>query len=277
MFLIHNNNMEKKIVFIIGASSGIGYEIAKQLVAKNYIVYNGSRNKCEIAGVINHTVDVTNPHTIKNAFEKIIKAHGNIDVFIYSAGFSMAAPFEVTEEKDYRYLFEVNFFGLVKTLEYVIPKMRDQQHGQIVGISSMGGILPIVFDPFYSASKAAMNMLLRELSIELDPYGIKVTSIMPGGTATEFTRKRKIYDTKKIKCYDDKLTKAIAALAETEQGGMTAMDVASEIVKVIEKQQSTPLIPIGTMNKVYSFGFKVLPQPLISYFNKIKYHQIDKR
>lgn len=65
--------------------------------------------------------------------------------------------------------------------------------GRIVLVSSMGGILPIAFDCFYSCSKAALNMLAKSANSELGEFNIRATAVLPGGTATTFTFKRKVY------------------------------------------------------------------------------------
>ena len=65
--------------------------------------------------------------------------------------------------------------------------MRKQKSGKIIVISSMASIYPVAFIPFYNASKAALTMLAKSLEVELEPYNIGVTAVLPGGTATNFT------------------------------------------------------------------------------------------
>ena len=117
---------------------------------------------------------------------------GELYALVYCAGFSMAAPIEYADEKDYHYLFDVNYFGAVRAVQCAVPFMKERG-GRIVLVSSMGGLFPVAFDSFYSSSKAAVDMLVKSAALELEPYGIRVCSVQPGGTSTAFTFKRKIY------------------------------------------------------------------------------------
>lgn len=262
-----------RIVLIFGASSGIGLAAAKKLATEGAVVYNASRTPCPEQNIYNITCDVSQHDSVESAISQVIKAHNKIDILIYSAGFSMAAPLEHVMEEDYRYLFEVNYFGALRAAKTVIPFMRENLYGRIIFISSIGGILPIAFDGFYSSSKAALNMLARELSIELKPYNIFVTSVMPGGTATRFTFKRKVYPSDSIGDYDHNLNKAVISLANIEQGGMPSDLVAETVIKVLKKKNPAPVIASGISNKSYALMDKVFPSRLIRYFNSSVYKQ----
>ncbi|MDR3263232.1 MAG: SDR family NAD(P)-dependent oxidoreductase [Clostridiales bacterium] len=262
-----------KVVFIIGASDGIGEKTAELFFDKGYTVYNGSRTVCKTAGIKNITVDVVNDDTIYDAIAQIITAEAKIDIFIYSAGFSLSAPVENTLEKDYRYLFDVNFFGFAKTVKAVTASMRDTGGGKIIAVSSMGGIFPIAFDAFYSASKAALNMFVRSLAIELEPYNIKVISVMPGGTATGFTRKRKVYPPDMTGIYEKQLMKANSALAEMEQNGMPPEKVAQAIADAAQNDTQSGTHAVGLKNKVLAAADKVLPENITLAAIKSRYRQ----
>ncbi len=262
-----------RTAFIIGASSGIGYETAKTLINFGYKVYNGSRTPCNIASVINLTVDVTSNKSIETAFDYILNDSKRIDVFVYSAGYSMASPVEYALEEDYKYLFEVNYFGAVACLKRLIPIMRAQNDGRIILISSVGGKLPIAYDSFYSSSKAALDMLAKELRYELSPFNVKVYNILPGGTATPFTFRRNVYPTDKVGVYARKMKRATSSLANMEQGGMEPKSVAKTIYKSIDRKNPPPLIAAGFKNKAIVAMNKILPVKLTLKLNAKKYHQ----
>ena len=181
----------KKTAVVVGGSSGIGFETCKRLVNRGWNVVNVSRTNCKAAKVTNIKADAADGEALKNAIKKSAGKNG-ISLLIYSAGFSMAAPIEYAKEEDYKYLFEVNFFGALRAIQYAIPYMKNKG-GRIILIGSLGGDLPISFDSFYSSSKAALEMLCRSAYSELKPYNIKVTGVLPGGTSTGFTFKRKVY------------------------------------------------------------------------------------
>lgn len=222
----------KKTVIIVGASSGIGYETALRLIGRGFTVVNISRTPCSMQRVKNYAADVTVGDTLEKAVAEAVKAAGGLYALVYSAGFSMAAPIEYADEKDYRYLFDVNYFGALRALKCAVPHLK-KRGGRIVFVSSMGGTFPVAFDSFYSSSKAAVDMLAKAAAIELEPYHIHVCSVQPGGTSTGFTFKRKIYADEENREYAAKLKRATAALANMEQGGLSAGEVAKQVVEVL--------------------------------------------
>ncbi|MDR3292924.1 MAG: SDR family NAD(P)-dependent oxidoreductase [Clostridiales bacterium] len=261
----------QKVVFMIGASDGIGEKTAALLLKNGYKVYNGSRTECGITGVVNITLDAANPDSVVCAVTDIVSRETRIDALIYCAGFSLAAPLEKTLDADYRYLFEVNFFGFAKAAQSVLPHMRSAGGGRILAVGSMGGIYPIAFDAFYSASKAALNMLIRSLAIEVEPYNIRLTSILPGGTATGFTRKRKVYPAETTGVYEQQLMKANAALAEMEQNGMPPQKVAETILEALRNPTPALSLPVGIKNKALAAADKILPETVSNKIVKSRY------
>lgn len=260
------------VTFIIGASSGIGLSVAQKLCDNGNIVYCGSRTPCPDERVSSVILDATKPQTLSDAVKKITAETGRINNLVYSAGFSMAAPVEYAQEEDYRYLFEVNFFGALNAAREVLPVMRQNGGGKIIFISSMGGVLPIAFDAFYSASKAALIMLARELNMEVSPFGVKVSAVLPGGTQTHFTFKRKVYSSDETGVYADAMCKSVGSLAGMEQGGMDAEDVADTIIKTLSAENPPVIVAPGFMNKTYYLSQKILPEKLTEYLVKDKYN-----
>ena len=262
----------KKTVLIIGASSGIGYETALKLIGRNYNVVNISRTPCPLERVKNYAADVTVGTTLEKAIKSVAEKTDRLCALVYCAGFSMAAPLEYADPKDYRYLFEVNYFGALRAMQAVVPYMK-KRGGKIVLISSMAGLFPVAFDGFYSSSKAALDMLAKSADIELSPFNIRVTSVQPGGTSTSFTFKRKIYSEEDNKDYSSRVNKATAALANMEQGGLNAGEVAKLVADVIAMKKPPCEIQCGKKNKFYAFAGRVLPENLSLYLNKKMYRQ----
>ena len=258
--------MEQNVIFIIGASSGIGLSVAQKLCDEGNVVYCGARTLCPDERVTSIITDVTQPKTVAAAVNRIISEVGRIDKLVYSAGFSMASPIEHAAEKDYRYLFEVNYFGAITAVREVLPYMRAQGSGRIVLIGSMGGVLPIAYDAFYSSSKAALIMLGKELNFEVNPYGIYATTVLPGGTATRFTFKRK------VGVYASALDKSVGTLAGAEQGGMESDEVAETVLKALETENPPPVMAAGLINKAYYISNKLLPEKLTQYLTANHYN-----
>ena len=262
----------KKTVLIVGASSGIGYETALRLIGRNYNVVNISRTPCPLERVKNYAADVTVGSTLEKAIRTIGEKAEAIHALVYCAGFSMAAPIEYADPKDYRYLFEVNFFGAMRAIRSVLPFMK-KRGGRIVLISSMAGLFPVAFDGFYSASKAALDMLAKSADIELAPFNIRVTSVQPGGTSTSFTFKRKVYPDEDNKEYSSRVNKATAALANMEQGGLNAGEVARIVADILAMKKPPHEIQCGKRNKFYAFAGRVLPENFSLYLNRKMYKQ----
>lgn len=260
--------MKDKITFIIGASGGIGGAAARKILTEGGTVINGSRGECGIETVRNLHLDAEHPETIYDAVNTIIADYGRIDNFIYCAGDSMAAPFEHTTDEDARHIFEVNFFGFVSSLKKIVPLMREQGGGRIVAVSSMAGEFPIPFDPFYSASKAALTMLVKELCIELSPYGIFLTSVMPGGTATDFSFSRKIYSRDEAGVYADEMVKATDALEKIEQNGDSPELVAAQILDILKSKKPPLTSATGMKNKAMRTLKNIMPEQFAQGMNK---------
>ena len=266
-------NARVKSAVFVGASSGIGYETALRLLGKGYTVSNISRTPCTLGRVRNYKADVSAGSSLEKAVcEAVSAVGGELDALIYCAGFSMAAPLEYAEEKDYRYLFDVNFFGAVRAIQSAVPYMKGKG-GRIVLVSSMGSLFPVAFDSFYSSSKAAVDMLVKSAALELEPYNIRVCSVQPGGTSTAFTFKRKIYGDAKNKDYAEKVKLAASALADMEQGGMSAGEVARSVAEAVCGKNPPLLLQCGGWNKFCAMAKRVLPDKAAQYLNKRIYKQ----
>lgn len=248
-----------KTALLVGASSGIGYETARLFLKEKYNVINVSRTPCDLPGVDNRLCDVTD----RPALDAVLQAikEEPIECFIYSAGFSMASPLEFVKEGDYRYLFEVNFFAFMHCLQVLLPVLR-QTEGVACVVSSLASSLPIPFDCYYTSSKAALNALIRCLSLELEPENVRVVSVLPGGTKTGFTSKRKIYSPAETDGYAKQLRLSCDHLAKTEQSGMDPQKVAKKIHSACVSPSATVVTP-GFINQCARLLSRLLPEKLL--------------
>ncbi len=262
----------RKVAVIVGASSGIGRETALKLHAKSYTVYNLSRTPFKGERIESRTADAAQEGELEKAIGEIGEGAGGIDLLVYSAGFSMAAPLEHAKSGDYRYLFEVNYFGAIEAIKAAAPYLKKRE-GRVVLVGSMGGDFPIPYDGFYSSSKAALCMLAREADMELRPCGVRVSALLPGGTSTDFTYSRKVYGAEESKGYTSSVKKASAALANMEQGGMTPSLVADSIVKLVAKRNPPTVTAAGGKNIFLRYAGKMLPERVTDWFVRKKFNQ----
>lgn len=265
------NDVSKRCAIIVGGSSGIGCETCTRLVNRGWTVYNISRTPCKSAKVHNVIADVAAGSAVEDAINKIARENG-VYALVYSAGFSMAAPIEYAKEADYKYLFEVNFFGALRSMQTVIPYMKGTG-GRIVLVGSLGGDIPIIFDSFYSASKAALEMLCRSAYSELKKQRIHVTALLPGGTSTGFTFKRKVYSDEENKSYSSDVNKAVAALAHMEQSGMSPVEVAEIIYGVLVSDKPPVIRSCGFKNTAFRYVSRVMPEKWTLKLNDRVYDQ----
>ena len=263
--------MHKPSVVVVGGSSGIGYETCVRLVNRGWEVTNISRTPCNNAKVHNICADVTCGNEVCNALNTVSEKYG-LNALVYCAGFSMAAPIEYAKEADYKYLFEVNFFGALKAMQSAISLMK-RKGGKIVLVGSLGGDVPIVFDSFYSCSKAALEMLAREAHTELNGYNISVTAVLPGGTATNFSFKRKVYPEEENGSYGKSLKRAVAALNNMEQSGMKPSRVAEDICNVLVAEKPPIIKTCGAKTTAARFATRVMPEKVTNYINGKMYNQ----
>ena len=181
-----------KVVLITGASSGIGKETAKTLIAEGYTVYAAARRvdhmkDLEKLGGIPVKMDVTSEAEMGAVVERIKRERGGVDILINNAGFAQYGPMEEIPMDKARYQFEVNLFGLARLTQLVLPYMRQKKAGKIINISSVGGKIYTPLGAWYHATKHAVEGWSDCLRFELKPFGIDVIIIEPGLIATEFS------------------------------------------------------------------------------------------
>ncbi|NEW08550.1 SDR family NAD(P)-dependent oxidoreductase [Paenibacillus sp. SYP-B3998] len=187
-------NIKGKIVWITGASSGIGAVMAYQFSAKGAVPILTARNTDKLEEIAaglpgQHAVyplDVTNTEQVGDVVKLIIERYGRIDILINNAGYGIfesfvGAPFEHFED-----MMNVNYLGLVRCTQAVLPHMLQAGNGHIVNIASMAGKIGSAKSTGYSATKHAVLGFTNSLRQELNGSGISITAINPGPIATPF-------------------------------------------------------------------------------------------
>ena len=248
---------------VTGASSGIGFEIARILKEKGYKVYGLSRRGTVPEGCIGMALDVTDENSVKEVMEKIADEDGQIDVLINNAGMGISGPVEYTATADVEKIMNVNFMGQYNCAKAVLPYMRAKKSGKIVFVSSVAGPIAIPYQTFYSTSKAAVNALALGLRNEVKDFGIKVCAVMPGDAKTGFTdaREKNMDGAEVYTHYVD----SVKSMEKDEINGMAPSVVANVVVKAAEKKNPKPLYTAGFTYKLLYILFKFLPARL-AYF-----------
>ena len=144
--------MQPQIILITGASSGFGKITAQMLSEQGHIVYGTSRKPSENIGKVRMlVVDVTNSISVRQAVEQIISEQGRMDVLINNAGMGIGGALELATEEEVSMQMNTNFFGVVNMCKAVLPYMRKARRGKIINISSIGGVMGIPYQGFYSS------------------------------------------------------------------------------------------------------------------------------
>jgi NAD(P)-dependent dehydrogenase (short-subunit alcohol dehydrogenase family) len=223
-----------RVVLVTGASSGIGACCAAFLAKSGYRVYGGARGAVTAPGVESLTLDVADDASVGRAMETILAREGRLDVLVNNAGFGIAGAIEDTSIDEARAQFDVNFFGVLRMCRAVLPGMRQQRAGHIVNVGSIGGLIAIPFQGFYSASKFALEGLSESLRLEVRPFGIHVVLIEPGDHRTSFTQNRRSTQSSAAgSAYRDRFERAIARMASDEQGGPSPEGIARLLHKIL--------------------------------------------
>jgi NAD(P)-dependent dehydrogenase (short-subunit alcohol dehydrogenase family) len=175
-------------VMITGCSSGFGLDTARHFLDLGWSVVATMRKPdASLLPASDRlrlvALDVTDDDSIASAVE----AGGQIDVLVNNAGIGWLSPFEATDEKTVRNIFETNTFGAFEMIRAVLPQMRARKSGVIVNVSSSVTLKPLPLLPVYTASKAALNAFTECLALELSPLGIRTHLVLPGqAPATRF-------------------------------------------------------------------------------------------
>lgn len=222
---------------ITGASSGIGKASATLFADRGWNVVATMRNPddgADLAGrdnVVVTRLDLVDSASIEAAVAASLERFGTIDVLLNNAGYGAYGPLEATSMDVIRRQFDVNLFGLVETIQAVLPAMRAQRSGVIVNVSSVGGRITYPLGTLYHGSKWAVEGLSEALHYELAALGIRVKLVEPGGVNTDFGGRSFVFT------HDPELTDyqplVDAAAAALEAGTPSGSQEPEEVAEVI--------------------------------------------
>ena len=190
------------VVLITGCSSGFGLLSALHFARKGDRVFASMRNPAKGTALEEAArkeklqleviqLDVTDEQSVAAAVRQVIDSVGRIDVLVNNAGIGHHGPLEETDDDELREIFDTNFFGALRAIRHVVPKMREQRSGTIVNISSLAGRVAPPFEGAYSCSKFALEAASDALHYELHPFGVRVCVVEPGGFETNIENSRR--------------------------------------------------------------------------------------
>ncbi len=188
------------VVWITGASAGIGRQLAYQMVVEGYTVVGSARNADalsdlgkELAGAngefFSLPCDVTDIEGMQAAVDSIEKDHGPIRLAVFNAGNYWPTPGEAMDLDAYRKNYEVNLFGVLNGLVPVVERMKGHGKGQIALVASVSGYTGLPAASAYGACKAAVNNMAESLKFDFDKMNIRIQVVNPGFIETPLSGK----------------------------------------------------------------------------------------
>ncbi len=193
-----------QVALVTGASSGIGWELARQLALEGCKVAAVARREAPlrdlvaqiaaIGGVAEPVVaDVSQREQVEAAFATVRARFGPIDIVVANAGVGRPTLRDPVNMGDIEDTFRINLMGVVYTLSAALPEMLARKSGQLVGVSSLAGYRGLPAESAYCASKAAVNVYMDGLRIHLRGTGVRTTTICPGFVTTPMTETNKFH------------------------------------------------------------------------------------
>jgi len=254
--------LSEKIVFITGASSGIGKAIAEFLQDRNYKVYGTSRNpeKYSNSKVKLLSLDVTDINSIKKAIDKVVEKEDRIDVIINNAGVGITGALEEIPAQEIRRNFETNFFGAIEIIKSVLPQMRKQNSGKIINITSIAGYFGLPYRSVYSASKSALEILTEAVRMEVKQFGIEIVNVAPGDFATNIAKGRYHAPITQNSHYEKSYQKILKQIDSHVDSGSDPIEIAKIIHKIIISKKPKIHYKVGKPLQKFSIVLKrILP------------------
>ena len=238
-----------RVALVTGASAGIGRACADRLAAAGWTVVGASRRGTgsndgqRWAGMV---MDVDDDGSVAAGVAEVLARHGRVDALVAAAGWGIAGPVETTPLDDARAQMETNFYGVVRTTQAVLPAMRRQGGGRVVPISSIGGVIAIPSQAFYSATKFALEGWAEALAYEVAPFGVDITLVQPGNVRTDFTASRRMAVAPgSDPAYDDATSAAVGRMARDEAQGVEPDAVARVVHRVLEARRPPRRATVG--------------------------------
>lgn len=190
--------INNQVIWITGATSGIGLELAKQLACNNNTLILSGRNQSALSDLCQqlpnaHSVafDVADQSQVATVSEKLAALTNKLDRVILNAGNCLYFSIDKPEWNLMRDIAEVNYFGMVNTIEAAFPLLKTTANSHIVGICSQAIHAPFPEAEAYGGSKAAATYFLRSLRVDLKKLDVDVSIIHPGFVDTPLTQKNK--------------------------------------------------------------------------------------
>lgn len=267
------------VALVTGASSGIGRAIGERLALEGWKVYGAARSlvtgqdqpvtavqtEMERGAVWTAVrLDVTDEAAFASAVAEIVSREGRLDLLVQSAGSGLAGAIEDCSAEEARAQIDSLLFGSAVGLRPILAQMRAQGGGRIVQIGSLAGLLPIPFQGWYSAGKAAVEALILALDGEVRPFGIRCMLVQPGDTRSGFSKARRIAAAcDRQSAYWQRCTRSVSKMEQDEASGMSSEKLAALVVRQLSRKRPPLIFTPGWSSRLTALAAKWLPLRLV--------------
>lgn len=229
----------EKVILVTGISSGFGKQTARLLAENGHKVYGTVRKETDSGNLVTSLkMDLMDYDSVEKAVSAVIEKEGRIDVLINNAGMHTGGPVETSPMENIKLQIGTNFLGTVNLTRQVLPVMRKQGGGTIINFSSIGGLMGLPFQSFYSAGKFAIEGFSEALRMEVRQFNIKIILINPGDFHTNNSANRRNFlaPTDDNDPYNEQYLKTMAIIEKDEANGWAPEVLAKKIVRIIEER-----------------------------------------
>src|SRR5271156_856114 len=196
-------NLRNRTAVVTGAAGGIGRGIAKSLACRGCHLALADVNEAELARtaemvaapdlrVSQHRLDVADRAAVAALPAQVLAQHPGVDILVNNAGVAIGGTFDQVSEADFEWLFEINFWGVVRMTRAFMPALKASDDARLVNVSSVYGIISPPGQTAYSASKFAVRGFSNALRHELVGSALGVTVVHPGGINTSIARNARV-------------------------------------------------------------------------------------
>ena len=238
-----------KTIFITGASTGLGNATAKLFANHGWNVIATMRNTAgsDLEGITNITLlklDVTNLEQIENVVTDVTGKQ-TIDVVFNNAGYGLAGPFEGATDEQITRQINTNLLGVMRVTKAFIPHFRTNKNGLFINTTSIGGLVTFPLNSVYHATKWALEGWSESLAFELNPFGIGVKTISPGGIKTDFAGRS--LDYVQHEAYSKQIEKVLSVFRDPERTAnhSTAEQIAAVVYEAATDGKEKLRYPAG--------------------------------
>ena len=268
--------LKDKVIVVTGGGSGMGRELAIQLVKKGAKVAIADINEKGLSetanlagknGISTHLLNVGNRPAVEAFPEQVIQVHGKVDGIINNAG--IIQPFMDVNDLDYdeiERVMNINFYGTLYMCKAFLPHLLQRPEACIANVSSMGGFIPFPGQTFYGASKAAVKLLTEGLYCELKDTNVHVTVIHPGAVNTNITSNSGV---------TSPTAEAAQKDSKANQMAMPADKAATMMIRAIEQNKFRVMVgkDAGFLDKFYRISPKRAVHFIVKQMGKFKDHR----